>query len=679
AAGANLTFRILYNGAVANTGAQAPVGQRDVPTLARLLALEGVKKIAVVARDEKAYRGVEWPAVARVHGREAVDEVLRDLEATPGVTVFLYDGECANERRRKQKRSLRPGATRFVLVNEAVCENCGHCGQVSNCMSLQKVQTELGPKTQVHQSSCNQDQLCLEGDCPSFVTVDVEGGGPRRPSPPRLEDDASPEPARPRLDGAYRIVIPGVGGTGVLTVNSLLAWAALLDGLEVSTYDQTGAAQKWGAVLSTVAVAPPGARPAASKVGAAQADLYLALDLVAGADPANLARCAPGRTAAVVNTTLFPTGEMVRDVRLDPGAGRMEAAVAAACDPARTVRVEARRLAEALFGDHMATNVLALGVACQAGLLPVSPRALEEAIRLNGTAAEQNLQAFRWGRLAVSDPGRAAARIDRPAPTADEVVAREAAGLGRRGRGYQELMGRGADLPEEERRRVAVRAAGLVRYQGLALASRYLESVLAVWRREREVLGPSADLAATRAVAEGLHRLLAYKDEYEVARLHLEAAMQRRAEEAFTGRVRIHYHLHPPWLRALGVRGKLRVGRWVEPGLRLLAAMRRLRGTPLDLFGLAASRREERRLVGWYQGLVDEGLARLRPANAAGVAELLRVADEIRGYEAVKAAGAARAAGRAEALLRALRGPAPAGDEPPPSASKREASPFDNT
>jgi indolepyruvate ferredoxin oxidoreductase len=325
------------------------------------------------------------------------------------------------------------------------------------------------------------------------------------------------------------------------------------------------------------------------------------------------------------------------------------------------VKVEARRIAEALFGDHMATNVLALGVAAQAGLLPVSVRALEEAIRLNGTAAEQNLQAFRWGRLAVSDPARVAGWVDRPTPTAVEVVAREAAGLRRQGRGYQELMTRCAGLPEEERRRVAVRAAGLVRYQGLALASSYVDRVLAAFRREREVLGPSADLAATRAVAEGLHRVLAYKDEYEVARLHLEAAMQRRAEQAFTGRVRIHYHLRPPWLRALGVRGKLRVGRWIEPGFRLLAAMRRLRGTPLDLFGLAASRREERRLVGWYQALVDEGLARLSPGNAATVAELLRVADEVRGFEDVKAAGAARAAGRAETLLRALRGEPAAG------------------
>ncbi len=658
AAGANITFRILYNGAVANTGAQEPVGKRDVPTLAKLLALEGVAKIAILARDPEDYRGKDLPPVAKVHDRTRVEEVLRDLEATPGVTVFLYDGECANERRRKQKRALRPGATRFVLVNEEVCENCGHCGAVANCMSLQKVETELGEKTRIHQSTCNQDHLCLDGDCPSFVTVDVAGGGLRRPVPPRLEAGELPEPERSEVDRdrPWRIVIPGVGGTGVLTVSSVLSWAALLDGKEVLSYDQTGAAQKWGAVLSSLAIAEPGRRPEANKVGLGQADLYLACDLMAGADRLNLARCRPDRTAAVVNTDLFPSGEMIRDVHLDPGAGEMAAAISRACHPGRTVKVEARRAAEALFGDHLAANVFALGVACQAGFLPVSPGAVESAIALNGTLVEQNLEAFRYGRLWRLDPERVEAMVRPRALPYAEVVGREGAELGRRRAGYEGLLVRCGEMGEGERRLLAVRLAELVRYQDLSYAARYLDRVLDVFRRERSALGPGADPAVTREVARGLHKLMAYKDEYEVARLHLRAAMQRRAEREFTGRVRIHYHLHPPLLRALGLRRKIRLGRWFELAFRLLAAMRRLRGTALDPFGRAEGRRLERSLVSWYAGVVEVAMEELRPGNQALVAELAGLPDGIRGYERIKLDGATRAMARAEEILRELRG-----------------------
>jgi indolepyruvate ferredoxin oxidoreductase len=584
-----------------------------------------------------------------------VEEVLRDLEATPGVTVFLYDGECANERRRKQKRALRPGATRFVLVNEEVCENCGHCGAVANCMSLQKVETELGEKTRIHQSTCNQDHLCLDGDCPSFVTVDVREGGLRRPVPPRLEATDLPEPERPRLDRPWRIVIPGVGGTGVLTVSSVLSWAALLDGKEVLSYDQTGAAQKWGAVLSSLAIAEPGGRPEVNKVGLAQADLYLAFDLMAGADRANLARCDPARTAAVVNTTLLPSGEMIRDVHLDPGAGEMAAAISGACHPGRTVKVEARRVAEALFGDHLAANVFALGVASQAGFLPVSAAAIESAMALNGTAADRNVQAFRYGRLYRLDPERVEAAVRPRPPSYAEVVEREGADLGEDRAGFEELLARCAELGEGERRLVAVRLAELVRYQDLGYAARYLDGVLDVFRSERRALGPGVDPVVTREVARGLHKLMAYKDEYEVARLHLRAAMHRRAGQEFTGRVRIHYHLHPPLLRALGMRRKLRLGRWFEPVLGLLSRMKGLRGTVLDPFGRAEVRRLERSLVSWYAGVVDAAMDRIRPGNQALVAELARLPDEIRGYEQIKIDGAARAMARATAMLRELR------------------------
>ena len=659
AAGSRITFRILYNGAVANTGAQKPIGQRDVPTLAHLLALEGVRKIAIVAREPGDYRGADLPAAARVHGREAMDEVLRDLAATEGVTVLLYDGECANERRRQQKRGGREAPSRFVLVNEEVCENCGHCGAVTNCMSLHKVRTELGEKTQVHQSSCNQDHLCLEGDCPSFVTVDVRGGGRRRPATPALDPASLPEPPLPHLDRPFHLVLPGVGGTGVLTVSSILAWAALLDGKGALSYDQTGAAQKWGAVLSSLVLFEPraaGQRPAASKVGLGRADLYLALDPMAASDPANLSRCTPERTAAVVSTTLLPSGEMIRDVHLDPGLDRMVAAIARVCHPGRTVEVEARRLAEALFADHLAANVVALGVAFQSGFLPLSSRAIEDAIRLNGTAVEQNLSAFRHGRLWRHAPERLERLVHPPEPGLDEIVERERARLGPEGASYLALLERCRGLDAESRRLLAVRVSGLIRHQGAGGARRYVDAVLDVFRREQAALGPGAEPRVTRAVIANLHKLMAYKDEYEVARLHLEAGMKGRAEAAFTGEVGIHYHLHPPLLRALGLSRKLRLGRWFEPALWLLARMRGLRGTPFDPFGRTEVRRLERSLPGWYTGVVDRALARLEPENHARVEEIALLPDSIRGYEKLKLDGAERATARAEALLNDLGG-----------------------
>jgi indolepyruvate ferredoxin oxidoreductase len=640
-----------------------------VATLVRLLALEGVKRIAVVSADPGRLPAAQLPEQATVHGREEIEEVLRALATTPGVTVLLYDGECANERRRKQKRGLRAGASRFALVNEEVCENCGHCGTVSNCISLHKVETELGPKTRIHASTCNQDLLCLEGDCPSFVTVDVEGGGPRRRAPPALAEDALPEPSVARGDGPYRIVIPGTGGTGVLTVSALLGWAAHLEGLEVLSYDQTGAAQKWGSVLSCLAIsdpASPAPPPSSSKAGMGRADLYLACDAMAASDPLNLERCDPSRTAAVIHTTLFPSGEMIRNVDLDPGADRMIGAIEAVCRPDRTVKVEARRLAEALFDDHLAANVFLLGVASQAGLLPVTARALEAAIALNGTLPGQNLQAFRQGRL---HQARASGEVRDPAPAAPPVedaaatVEREAAALGRGGPAYRALMDRCSGLPEAERRMLAFRAAELFRYQDAALAGRYLDRVLQVALREHRALGDAGDLSITREAIRQFHRLMAYKDEYEVARLHLRGDARRRAGEMFEGRLRVRYQLHPPALRALGMRRKVAVGRWIEPGFRALRALRGLRGTAFDPFGGSASRRLERRLPDWYETALLVGLERLRPDTLSRVLELARLPEHIRGYERIKAEGAEQAMRRAEEILRELRD-----DRAPPGA-----------
>jgi indolepyruvate ferredoxin oxidoreductase len=452
AAGARMTFKLLYNGAIANTGAQTPVGVKSVPALTRLLAEEGVRRIALVTKRPRAYRGARLSAITDVYPLARYEEALRGLEGEPGVTVLIYDELCANERRRQQKRGKLPKPNRFVMINAEVCENCGDCGAVTNYMSLQKVETECGTKTQVHQSSCNQDYSCLKGDCPSFVTVETRpGSGLVRPHTPRLAADAVPKPAaKVSLDGPYRIYIPGVGGTGVITINALLCQAAAIDGHHVLSYDQTGAAQKWGPVLSSLVLGPDGAAVAANKVGAAQADLYLAFDLLGGVAPANLDRCDPARTVAVMNTTVLPSGEMIRN----PHARVSEDALAASIDRCtraeRNVRVEARRLAESLFGDYLMANMVAPGAAYQAGLIPLSAASIEQAVRLNGVQVETNLQAFRYGRLVVHTPERVAALVEPPPRDYAAEVAHARARLSTRDvRAYDALLARCDGLDAE--------------------------------------------------------------------------------------------------------------------------------------------------------------------------------------------------------------------------------------
>jgi indolepyruvate ferredoxin oxidoreductase len=583
------------------------------------------------------------------------ERVLRELADEPGVTVLIYDETCANERRRRQKRGKAATPTRFVVISEEVCENCGHCGEVTNCMSLQKVDTEYGPKTQVHPSSCNQDESCLKGDCPSFVTVDVKPGtGYARPSPPVLAGDAVPEPAaKPRLERPYRIYIPGVGGTGVITVNALLCYAALLDGRRVLSYDQTGAAQKWGPVLSSLVVSPHAELVAAGKVGAGQADLYLALDPLAAATPVNLDRCDPAHTAALGVSSLLPTGEMIRNSTLVVSVDPVRQTIARFTDPERTRFVDARRLAEGLFGDHMMTNLFAVGVAYQAGRLPLEAESIEGAIRLNQVEVEANLQAFRYGRLYAHDPARVEALVPPARPRFEDELARALVALSPADRAAHEaLLARAGDLDEESCRLVAIRAAELIDYQDARHAGRYVEFVRDAAARERAAVGRVG--AVTRAVARHHHKLLAYKDEYEVARLHLKPAMRGKVNRLLVAPRRVAWHFHPPLLRALGLRRKLELGPWFRPALRVLRAARRLRGTPLDVFGYARLRREERALIGWYESLVQTALGHLTPATAALVAEIAAVPDAIRGYEDIKLRNIAAARARAATLLERL-------------------------
>lgn len=630
AAGANITFRILFNSAVANTGAQAAVGGKTVTELARLLAIEGVTALAIVTKDPRPYAGADFPANVKVHDVDELTAVMTDFEGRRGVTAIIYDDSCANERRRQRKRGTLAPPERYVVVNEDVCENCGDCGAKSNCMSLHKVATALGEKTQVHQSSCNQDTSCLVGDCPAFVTVTTDAvQGLRKRTPPPIPVELPPPDPAPPLDRPYHVYTPGVGGTGVLTINAILAQAAALDGKHVLSYDQTGAAQKWGAVLSSLVIASDGAALRSNKVGLGCADLYLALDVMAAADAVNLDRCDPARTAALINTSLLPSGEMIRDVHFPAAPLGMIAAIEQLSR--RTVHVDARDVAERLFGDYLMTNVVAVGAAFQAGLIPISEASIETAIRLNGTAVDANLLAFRYGRLAVADP--AALR------TLTHVHALA-------------LADRLGDAAEDDLDAlVRSRTADLEAYHDAAYASAYTAFVAGVASRESAATGGTA---IAFAVARNLHKLMAYKDEYEVARLHTAGAFRANARALFAGRPRLAYQLHPPLLRGFGVRKKLQLGEWFTPVLRILARFRRLRGTSFDPFGRAHVRCVERELIPWYRDAVTQALVRLEPANAALVAEIANAPESIRGYEEIKLRSVATTKTRVTATLERL-------------------------
>ncbi|HKZ15762.1 MAG TPA: indolepyruvate ferredoxin oxidoreductase family protein [Solirubrobacterales bacterium] len=655
AAGARMTFKVLYNGAVANTGAQEAVGARGVANLVRSLTAEGVKQIIIATKEPARYRRESLDhRTVKVRRADAIVESSVELAQMDGVTVLLYDESCANERRRQQKRGLLPTPDKQLVINTAVCENCGDCGTKSNCMSLQKVETEFGPKTQIHASSCNFDYSCLEGDCPSFVTVELaEGVKRRRPAGSGIEfSELPPAPRRPLDREPYRVLMPGVGGTGVITTNAIVAVAAQLDGIASVSYDQTGAAQKWGPVLSSLTLRRRDQSPGSNKVGLAQADLLLALDSLGSAAAVNLDRCLPARTGLVMNTDLFPTGEMIRDVWHELDEAALKEAILGLTDPDRQILIPARTLAEKLFGDYMLTNTIVLGAALQAGELPISAESLEAAIEINGTGVEANKHALFVGRQWVVDPTPLLAEIA-PAPSsADQEMEGRRDRLGKHAVTFENMMGQAEGQSPELRRILAIRTATLIDYQSPRYAQRYLDKVLEVASAEAAL--PMAEGQLSTAVAINLFKLMAYKDEYEVPRLLLDEEFRARVAEEYDGEIKLSYNLHPPFARRLGRKSKITVGRGARPVLRALRAGRRLRGTKIDPFALQAARREERGLIDWYESIVAEIVEKLRPDNLRVATELAEVPDEIRGYEEVKARNAVRAKLRSEPLRKRL-------------------------
>ncbi|HEY6532316.1 MAG TPA: indolepyruvate ferredoxin oxidoreductase family protein [Acidimicrobiales bacterium] len=634
AAGADITFKILYNSAVAMTGGQAVTGLMDVPALTRALEAEGVGRIVVCAEDPTRYgRRARWARGVRVLGRDHLEEVQEELQSEPGVSVIVYDQRCAAEARRLRKRGLLREPPRRVVINEVVCEGCGDCSEKSNCLSVLPVESEFGVKRQIHDPSCNRDYTCLEGDCPSFVTVTPAARGRRRatgstrlrPSPPAGQLVA-PTPAR--FERRFGIYFTGIGGTGVVTASRILAAAAEAAGLVVGGVDQTGLSQKAGAVVSHLHVARAHDDLGAATVGSGGADLYLSGDILQAAAETSLERVHPGRTLAVVEAAITPTSAMLQSAVAVPAATDLQRVIIDRVGADRTIVVDSKRIAEAVFADPLLANVVLLGAAFQRGGLPFTLADVEQALA-DGRAAADNRAAFEWGRWAVQDPTAVEACLD-AAGAVGSIADPSAEALATADR-----LLRAAPDPLVLHDLLRRRTAQVVDYQDARRARRYLGLVADVAARDDE----ARDWALTRAVAESWFKLLTYKDEYEVARLHLRVDYDRVASDlGIDGPYRVAYHLHPPVLRRMGMTRKLALGKPYEAAFRVLTRMKRLRGTPLDPFGYDRDRRLERALVDEYEQLVMEAST----APYATQVALATSALDIKGYGPVKEAAVGR-------------------------------------
>ncbi len=629
-AGVNVTYKLLYNDTVAMTGGQDVLGQLKVPQLTRWLALEGVRKIVITTDEPEKYDGVELDPIARVEHRDRLADAQAELAAIEGVTVLIHDQGCAAEKRRLRKRGKVADPVERIHINERVCEGCGDCGEKSSCLSVLPVETEFGRKTQIHQASCNKDYSCAKGDCPSFLTViPGEKAKKKAPAPP----EELPEPALRVSHRDFLVRMAGVGGTGVVTVSQILQMAALLDGKHAFGLDQTGLAQKGGPVTSDIRISRDRIE-GSNKAGAGAADLLLGFDVLGAANPKNLLVGTPDKTIAVVNTAAVPTAKMVKSTAVSfPAERRNLAAIERGTRAEDNVYFDAQALAEGLFGDHMPTNLLLLGAAYQHGCLPVSADAIEQAIRLNGAAVDKSLASFRWGRAAIAHPELVEDVLNPKVPE-PEVDGKALAIL--------EATGATGEL----RRLLAVRIPDLVAYQSARYARRYADAVMEVARVDAEV---------GEAYARGLYKLMSYKDEYEVARLHLDAVERAKITDEFGEGAKVYFMLHPPLLRALGLKRKLKLGPWFTPGFRTLRRMRKLRGTPVDVFGFAKVRRVERALIDEYRDLVERSLAELRPETQPTVKKIAALPDVVRGYEDIKLRNVERYRAEAEKLERELR------------------------
>lgn len=620
AAGVNITYKILYNDAVAMTGGQRIDGELSVDQITQQMVAENAKKVVVLTEDLTRYEGVKLPASVRLLDRSALPAIQDELAATPGCTVIVFDQTCAAEKRRRRKRQTLVDPAQRIFINSTVCEGCGDCSVQSNCVSIEPLETEFGRKRRINQSSCNKDYSCLKGFCPSFVTV--EGATIRKAKAADIDLTGVPEPRIPAAGHGYNIMVTGIGGTGVLTVSALLGTAGHIEGLASTTADMAGLAQKGGAVYSHVRLAAHDSDLTSPRIIAGGADLVLACDAVVAADKACQTLMIPTRTAVVANGDIAPTADFVRNRDLDFRSKAVERAIRGASNPNACDFVAADTVATALLGDAVGANILMMGYAWQQGLIPLHLASVDAAIELNGVAIPFNQRAFALGRLLAHSPQTVSAMVEAAHGPAIEPPA--------------------TTLDEMLRRRVA----DLTAYQDAAYAARFTTLVERVRTAGNEQL--------TGAVARSYYKLLAYKDEYEVGRLYSDGRFKATFAAQFAGEVRPRVQLSPPLLArtdpATGRPRKYSFGPWVFNVFGVLAKLKVLRGTAFDPLGYSAERRGERAAIADYEATVERLLTGLETHNAALAVEIAALPLSVRGFGPVKHAAAITAAKRADAL-----------------------------
>ncbi len=633
ASDANITYKILYNDAVAMTGGQPHEGGLTVDMIANQVRGEGVERIAIVTDEPDKYGGrVQFPAGATIHHRDDLDAVQRELRDIKGVSVLLYDQTCAAEKRRRRKRGTFPDPDKRIIINELVCEGCGDCGVKSNCVSVQPLETEFGRKRRIDQSSCNKDFSCVNGFCPSFVTVHgakirkaegrAGGGDPL---------EGVTEPRLASLEGGWSGIVDGIGGTGVVTIGAVIGMAAHLEGKGCGVIDMAGLAQKGGAVFSHMRIAKTPEDIHAIRVSAGKADMVLGCDLVVSGSAKILSSVREGKTIFVGNTAEVMPGDFTRSADFSLPVERVKRAIGKAVGEQNAHFFDATRAAQTLFGNALAANMFMLGFAYQHGALPLGAAAIEKAIELNGQAVAMNLQAFRWGRRAAVKPQEIAELVEAGATKATKISET-----------LEEIVDRRAEF--------------LADYQNAAYADRYRREVASVRGAEQSAVPGST--ALSEAVARGLFKLMAIKDEYEVARLYTDGNFKRQLAREFSDYERLEFHLAPPILGRKGSDGMARksnFGPWMLKAFGVLARFKRLRGTPLDVFGYTAERRHERELLAAYERDLELIRSLLAPGRIVEATALASLPQAIRGFGHVKAANAAKAEAERARLVERLK------------------------
>ena len=624
AAGVNITYKILYNDAVAMTGGQSHEGGLTVPEIARQVSAEGARRVVVVTDEPDKYpASAGFPPLTAIHHRRELGKVQRELMDEDGLTVLIYDQTCAAEKRRRRKRGTFPDPAKRIMINELVCEGCGDCGVKSNCVAIAPVETEFGRKRKIDQSSCNKDYSCVNGFCPSFVSVEggeLIKGQERKTTIDVPVFEALPEPKLPDLETPWSILVTGIGGTGVVTVGQIIAMAANLEGKGAGIIDMAGLSQKNGAVVSHLKIAERQEDISTIRVSAGGADLLLGCDLVTSAAEHNLAAAGEGKTYAVVNDYETMPAMFTNDAEYKLPGDELRLAIQARMGQGRTALINATKIATALMGDSIASNLFTLGYAWQKGFVPVSSEAIERAITLNNVAVEMNLKAFEWGRRSAHDLAAVVKIIER-ADEASETAISET-----------------HNLSQTLEEMVARRVEFLTAYQDAAYAERYRKLVGNV-RSVEESISPRSNILAT-AVARYYFKLLAYKDEYEVARLYTDGGFADQVKAQFKGDYTVKVHLAPPLLSRrdpeTGHFIKREFGPWIMTAFGWLAKLKRLRGTPLDIFGYTDERKQERRLIKDYEATVARVLGKLSVANLDLAAEIAAMPEHIRGYGHIK-------------------------------------------